>query len=353
MTVMLINILYILIAILVLSILVVVHEFGHYLVGRLTGMTVLEFSVGFGPKLFGWQRKEIDYSLRAIPLGGYCKFLGEDEENPDERAMNNQPVWRRLLTVLAGPAMNFVFAILVCVVLLMSYFTVAVVGPSVDSVYEDMPAIAAGIEAGDLIVEANGEAIENSADGAKHLQALIAAAPVDQPVDFIVEREGQRLPVSITPEVVESAGEMVHMIGIVFQGRTYNFIEAVAEAPKMTLSAGAEMLKLLKNLVFRGEGIEEISGPVGIISMVSTVAREGFYMVLYLMFIISLNLGIMNLLPIPPLDGGKILFYIIEGVRRKPVPQEKEGAVQMIGMMLLLFVFVFASYQDIMRLFAR
>ena len=118
---MIVDILYILLAIALLGVLVMVHEFGHYIVGRLTGMTVLEFSIGFGPKLLGWRRKEIDYSLRLIPLGGYCSFLGEDENNDDPRAMNNLPVWRRFLTVFAGPAMDFVFALAVCVLSMMLY----------------------------------------------------------------------------------------------------------------------------------------------------------------------------------------------------------------------------------------
>ena len=153
---MIVDILYILLAIALLGVLVMVHEFGHYIVGRLTGMTVLEFSIGFGPKLLGWKRKGIDYSLRAVPLGGYCSFLGEDENNSDPRAMNNQPVWRRFLTVLAGPMMNFIFAFIVCVVMLMGYFTAGVVSPTVESVYADYPAAQAGMQAGDVIVEADG-----------------------------------------------------------------------------------------------------------------------------------------------------------------------------------------------------
>ena len=351
---MIVNLLYILLAIVLLGVLVVVHEFGHYIVGRLTGMTVLEFSVGFGPKLLGWKRKDIAYSLRIVPLGGYCSFLGEDKNDDDPRAMNNRPVWRRFLTVLAGPMMNFVFAFIVCVVMLMAYFTAGIASPTVEAVYEDMPAAQAGMQAGDVIVEANGEPIEFSEEGANELRAIIAASPVDEPIEFIVERDGERLTISATPaaEVNEQTGETSYMIGIVFPGRTYSFGEALAEAPRMMVDFVKMMLDALKDLVFHGEGAEDVTGPVGIISVVSTVAREGLYMVLYILFIISLNLGLMNLLPLPALDGGRLVFLIVEAIRRKPVPPEKEGMVHGIGLLLLLGLIVVITYQDNARLIA-
>ena len=268
---MIVNILYILLAIVLLGVLVMVHEFGHYLVGRLTGMTVLEFSIGFGPKLIGWRRKEIDYSLRVIPLGGYCSFLGEDEKNDDPRAMNNKPVWRRFLTIFAGPAMNFVFAFLACVALLMGYMTAGIATPTVEDVYQDMPAAEAGIQAGDVIVEANGEEIAFSEEGAQKLRDLISASPVDEEIEFVVERNGERINVSAAPALMtdEQTGTSSYMIGIVFEGRTYTLGEALAQAPRTMVDFVEMMLDALKNLVFHGEGVDEMAGPVGIISVVS------------------------------------------------------------------------------------
>ena len=351
---MIVNILYILLAIVLLGVLVMVHEFGHYLVGRLTGMTVLEFSIGFGPKLIGWRRKEIDYSLRVIPLGGYCSFLGEDEKNDDPRAMNNKPVWRRFLTIFAGPAMNFVFAFLACVALLMGYMTAGIATPTVEDVYQDMPAAEAGIQAGDVIVEANGEEIAFSEEGAQKLRDLISTSPVDEEIEFVVERNGERINVSAAPALMtdEQTGTSSYMIGIVFEGRTYTLGEALAQAPRTMIDFVKMMLDALKNLVFHGEGVDEMAGPVGIISVVSEVAREGFYMVLYILFVISLNLGLMNLLPLPALDGGRLVFLIVEAIRRKPIPPEKEGMVHGVGMLLLLGLILVITYQDIVRLIA-
>ena len=165
---MLTNILYILLAIVMLGVIVTVHEFGHYLVGRLCGIGIVEFSVGFGPRLLGWERKGIQYSLRLIPLGGYCAFVGEDELNDDPRAMNNQPVWKRFLTVLAGPFMNFVLAYVVCTAMLAMFMT-AETFPTVGQLEADMPAAAAGMRVGDVIVQVDDTAIDYGSAGVSQI----------------------------------------------------------------------------------------------------------------------------------------------------------------------------------------
>ena len=176
---------------------------------------------------------------------------------------------------------------------------------------------------------------------------------MDEPIDFTVERDGERLTFSVAPAAMtDETGATAYMIGIVFPGRTYNLGEALAEAPRLMVDFVKMMLDALKNLVFHGQGVNDMAGPVGIISVVSEVAREGFYMVLYILFIISLNLGLMNLLPLPALDGGRLVFLIVEAIRRKPVPPEKEGMVHGIGMLLLLGLIVVITWQDIARLIA-
>ena len=343
------NILYILLAIVMLGIIVTVHEFGHYCVGRLCGIGIVEFSVGFGPRLLGWERKGIQYSLRAIPLGGYCAFVGEDERNDDPRAMNNQPVWKRFLTVLAGPFMNFVLAFVVCAVMLNAYF-IAETYPVVDQVMADMPAQQAGLEAGDRIVEVNGVALTNDTAGVNLMLQTMQSGDMTQPVDLVIERGGQRMDYAITAVPVESEGATRYQIGIVFSSRTFTFLESIREAGSYMVETTGMMLDSLKNLVFRGEGLEDTAGTVGIIAVVSQRVREGMYMALWLIFIISLNLGIINLLPLPALDGGRLLFLIVEVIRRKPIPPEKEGTVHAIGMVLLLGLFVVLTYHDIVRL---
>ena len=347
---MIVNILYVLLAILMLGIIVTVHEFGHYLVGRLCGIGIVEFSVGFGPRILGWERKGIKYSLRCIPLGGYCAFVGEDERNDDPRAMNNQPVWKRFLTVLAGPFMNFVLAFLVCAIMLSGYF-IAETYPVVHELVADMPAEQAGLKPGDRIVEVNGVPIDNNSSGVSQIVSAIQSGDMTQPIRLIVDRDGQNCAFSMSAVPVEGdAGTSRYQIGIVFTSRNYSFLESLRESGSYMVETTRMMLESLRNLIFKGEGIEDTAGTVGIIALVSQRAREGMYMVLWLMFIISLNLGIMNLLPIPALDGGRLLFLVVEAIRRKPIPPEKEGTVHGIGMLLLLGLFVVLTFHDIVRL---
>ena len=347
------RILYILIAIVMLGFIVTVHEFGHYLVGRLCGIGIVEFSVGFGPKLVGFKRKGIAYSLRLIPLGGYCAFVGEDEENPAPNAMNNQPVWKRLLTVAAGPAMNFVLAFTFCSILLSS-FIIAEYQPRVAYIYENTPAAAGALEIGDVIVEINGTPISYDGEGVASAREVISSADLNAPLSLVVERGGERVSMELQPQriVDEETGEVRYQLGIAFGGRTYRFGEALGRSMSYMVEFTGEMLRSLKDLLFHGTGVEDMMGPVGIISFVSDqVSSQKLYAVVNLTFFLSLDIGIMNLLPLPSLDGGRLIFLIIEAIRRKPIPPEKEGMVHAIGLGLLLMLFVFITYKDILRLF--
>lgn len=346
------RILYILIAICILGFIVTVHEFGHYIVGRLCGIGIIEFSVGFGPKIFGFKRKGIQYSLRAIPLGGFCSFVGEDENNSAPDAMNNQPVWKRFLTVAAGPAMNFVVAFLFCAILLNS-FILAEYLPRIDYIYENTPAAECGLELGDVIVDINGTAISFDGEGMEQARSVILNADPTQPVELTIERDGELSVIPVQPAAIvdEATGETAYQIGIAFGGRTYRFGEALGRSCGYIVEFTREMLLSLKDLVFHGTGVDEMMGPVGIISFVSDqVANDAMYAVVNLIFVLSLNVGIMNLLPLPGLDGGRLIFLVIEAIRRKPLPPEKEGMVHGAGLMLLLALIIFITYQDIARL---
>lgn len=344
------NILYVLLALVILGLIVTVHEFGHYLVGRLCGIGIVEFSVGFGPRLIGWERKGIRYSLRAVPLGGYCAFVGEDEQNDDPRAMNNQPVWKRFLTVLAGPAMNFVLAFIVCVAML-SGFMLAESCPVVYRVFEGMPAEAAGIRAGDRIVEVSGEPIEMSHEGVEHMVTLIQASEPGSTIDLVVERGGERVDIALTTVAVvdEATGTSHGQIGI-STGRTFTLGEALRTSVPYMGAVLKTMLDSLRGLFFHGEGLNQVTGTVGIIAVVSELSRDGLGEVLWLILIISLNLGIINLLPLPALDGGRLVFLIIEAIRRKPIPPEKEGLVHGIGLALVFGLFIVLTVYDVYRL---
>ncbi|MBR1561179.1 MAG: site-2 protease family protein [Clostridia bacterium] len=352
---MLTNILYVLLAIVMLGLIVTVHEFGHYLVGRLCGIGIVEFSVGFGPRLLGWEGKKtgIQYSLRAIPLGGYCAFVGEDEANDDPRAMNNQPVWKRFLTILAGPFMNFVLAFVACAVML-NQFVVAESFPVVHSVMDGMPAVEAGVQPGDTIVRVNDTDITNDGAGVSGVVTAIRATEPGSTVRLTVLRDGAEVELDMRTTVVEDENGASHgMIGIEFSTRTFTVLEALRYAGEYMVTTTQSMLDSLRRLFFHGEGVDQIAGTVGIIAVVSQFARDGLYEVLWLIFIISLNLGIMNLLPLPALDGGRLVFLIVEAIRRKPIPPEKEGMVHGIGLLLVLGLFVLLTYHDVVRLITQ
>ena len=341
---MLTNLLYIIVAILLLCLLIVVHELGHFIVGRLCGIGVIEFSVGFGPKLLGWRKKDTDYSIRASPLGGYCKFVGEDEDNSAPNAMNNMPVWKRFLTVAAGPVMNALFAYLAAVLMLCMFYGTIV--PSVDTVVEGMPAHEAQLQPGDIITAANGTEITCDTEGTNVLREIIQSS---ESVDLTVQRGEEALSLTLVPDLVtdEATGEPVRQIGITFAFRNYTLPAAIPDAAQLIKEMSTMMLDFLRDLIFRGEGAEGVAGPVGTVAMMSQYLAIDPSQLVYFAVVISLNLGIMNLIPFPGLDGSRLVFLAVEGIRRKPVPADKEGMVHAIGLVLLLGLSVVLLWHDI------
>ena len=334
----------------ILGVIVAVHEFGHYLVGRLTGMGILEYAIGFGPKLFGFEKGGIKYSLRLIPLGGYCAFLGEDEAMDDPRAMRNQAVWKRFLTVAAGPAMNFVLAFVATVALIWGYGTYQS-APVVHSLVEGSAAQEAGILPGDVITAVDGVEITMDAQGQALLIGTIQKTEAGAEIALDVDRNGEKMRFSIVPEFNEEDG--VPQVGVMLGTvpLRFGFLESVAMSGRTMIAMTGAMLDGLRQLFTTKDAIDQTMGPVGIISTVSQQVSEGFDMALNWIVIISLNLGIMNLLPVPGLDGGRLLFLIVEGVRRKPIPTDKEAWVHAGGILLLLGLIAVITFRDIMRIF--
>lgn len=351
----------ILLGVLLLGILIAVHEGGHFVTARLTHIPVREFAIGMGPKLLSHTSKKtgIVYSLRAIPIGGFCAFYGEDDPDvqaqDDPRAFSRQKVWKRLLTVLMGPVMNFVLAL---VVLFGWYWiggfnTVASYDIAISSVTADSPAEAAGFQAGDLLLAVNGTEITDT-------DSVIAATndwgEDSRPHRFTVRRGEETLTLSVSPAWNEKAkawqiGIIFGMTNVVYEHHTMGPWRALCES----FLTCVQMIGLLFEAVvglFRGRGWDEVSGPVGIFSIVTdTVRAFGFEGFLNLLVAISVNLGFMNLLPIPGLDGSRIIFMLVEAVCGKPVPPEKEAIVHLIGMILLFGLMIFLTVRDVGKLF--
>ena len=359
---------YIILAILLLAVLIVAHEFGHFTAARLMKIDVREFSVGFGPKLAGWKSKkyETTFAIRAIPMGGYCSFYGEDdatgESKDDPRRFGRHSVWKRMFVILMGPVMNFVLAFAAATVLAWcTGIPTGEVDPYIQDVTASGPARDAGIKAGDVVTEINGV---NMLDGTTDtLTGAIASwKEGDAPLRVKILRNGQVIETEMTPEWDEKAGRM--MVGVYISGTVRfapaGFLGGLREAWQECTWAGGAILDALRGLVTRGEGLEDTAGPVGIVSMISSQvegevrlggvgAGAGVYT--RLLIVISINLGLMNLLPIPGLDGSRLVFGIIEAIRGKPVEPKREALVHLTGMVLLLGLMAFFTFRDVMRLF--
>lgn len=341
------TLLYAVISIFILGVIVMIHELGHYTAGRLLGFTILEFNIGMGPKAVGWRRKGIDYNLRWLPLGGSVRFLGEDENMDDPGAMNKQPAWKRFIVISAGAIMNIVLAILLCI--LMAGFYGGTLTPRIDKVLDNMPAQAVGLMPGDVITSVNGHPVETRED------VSTGMALNTENITMTVQREnsGEHTFV-IQPQLDEQTQSL--MIGIHFTRIPLSFGQTLTQGTQMAFENARVILDFFTRLVTfqvpKNELAESVGGPIAIGTALVTAVDRGFDWVLFIAAVISINLGIFNLLPLPALDGGRLVFILIEMVRGKPVPAEKEGMVHFIGLMVLFGLVILVTFKDIRGLFA-
>ena len=340
-----------------LGILIFVHELGHFIFAKSLGIKVLKFSLGFGPKVIGKQYGETEYLLSAFPLGGYVKMLGEEpgeelNEADKQRAYNFQPIWKRFSVVFSGPFFNLCFAVLV-------FFLVFINGvpyllAEVGDVTQGSPAAQQGIMKGDRVMEVDGKPIARWDE----MTEIIHKQPGKEML-IKIDRSGTTLSLSVRPEkkVIKNLfGEdkEVGLIGITPSGKTEvsreGFIGAFSTAVKRTWDISVLTLVSIVKLMQRIIPADTIGGPILIFQMAGQQASQGAMNFFTFMAIISINLGVLNLLPIPVLDGGHILFLGIEAIRRKPLSEKVVMIAQRIGLALLLSLMAFAFYNDIVRL---
>ncbi|MFR5602376.1 MAG: M50 family metallopeptidase [Lachnospiraceae bacterium] len=353
-------------AILVFGLIVLVHEFGHFLLAKLNGVGVVEFSIGMGPRLWSIEKGETRYSLKCLPFGGSCMMVGEDEDDggKNPKAFNNKSVWARISVIAAGPIFNLILAFGFAMV----FITMAGYdAPLVYEVVEGSPAAESGLQSGDILTEINGTPVATYRDVDLY---LVGHRGETWDMNYIRSNSGSyedwsqgytEGTVSVTPEYSEADG--AYMMGIRF-GMLRQKTEGLGELLRYSayeirycLRSTVESLRLIFQRKIEVESA--VAGPVRIVAMIGDNVAEsreyGWESVVlslsYWCILMSASLGIMNLLPIPALDGGRLLFLIIEVIRRKPMDQEKEGMVHMAGMALLMSLMVLVLFNDIMSFF--
>jgi len=379
----------VIVTVVIFLIMISLHEFGHFIVGKILGFNVLEYAIGFGPVLFKKQGKETLYSFRLIPFGGFCQFDGEDEQKPGVKgAFNEQKCWKRFFVLVAGATFNVILGFVIYLFLTINAGKAYT--NTINNVIENTALYNAGAQAGDVITEIDGHSVGSYRD----IQLYATDLKENTSIKITVKRDNKHVQYDITPTkqtvniayndknmiITETIGDITQTQTLEYNDKNpYNekmtgknieetrlligfspVIEDITiknvfpETFNMTCFIVKLVYKSLFDLVTGNVGIEQVSGPVGVVSEVNNAVQSGsnsWLYVLNIMALLTINLGIMNLLPLPALDGGRILFVIVEWLRRKPVPRDKEGMIHGIAFMILFAFMIFIFFQDIIKLF--
>lgn len=337
--------------IILLGSIIFIHEGGHFLFAKLTGIYVYEFALGMGPKLFSFKKGETEYSLRAIPIGGFCQLAGEegeDENLPKNRTLPGKKPWQKFLVMFFGAGFNFISAILVLFFISLIWGATST-EPILSSVEEGSPAAEAGLKKGDEILEINGHDIWTIDD----ISLYITIANPEEGAQFKVkDTDGNINTYDIKPEETKLDGETRYVYGIGMVGEEqHGLLASLKYTVVKTGSLFKQMGVTLINLFTGGIRLNQLSGPVGIYEVVGTQASGGLASLLYLFSFLSINVGFINLLPLPAFDGGHILFIIIEKIKGSPVKPETEAKFHAVGLVLLMLLMIYVTFYDILRLF--
>lgn len=348
--------------IVIFGVVVIAHEFGHFLLAKANGIHVIEFAVGMGPTLCSFHKKGTKYSLKLFPIGGACMFEGEDglaekDGEPGEGSFLKAGVWGRISTVVAGPLFNLLLAFIIAFIMVNMTGIIAIRDPIVSSVSEGGGAEAAGLRDGDRIVSLDGEKIRLYQEISLFMQASYRGGEVE----VVYERDGSRHTAMVTPRYDDSSG--IYLLGIMntdyVEPKGFETLKYAWYEMRYSVKATYKSLSML----FGGRvSRKDVAGPVGIAVNVvgktyDTAKQYGWQSVLLSMLnitlMLSVNLGILNLLPIPALDGGRLVFLLLEVIRGKPVPPEKEGMVHFVGLMFFMVLMVFIFFNDLANIFIK
>lgn len=339
------------VAIVLFSVIILFHELGHFLLAKANNIRVNEFCLGFGPTLIGFTKGETKYSLKLLPFGGACMMEGEDSESDDERSFQKKSVWARISVVAAGPVFNFIMALIFSMIIIAS---LGVMKPVVGDVMDGYSAQEAGLQAGDEIIKLGNKNIHFYKE-----VSMYSLFHEGETVTVTYLRDGEAYSTTLTPSYDEESGR--YLYGIYAEGSYTRF------GPAKTVLYGIYDVKYWIQYTFRSlemlvtgqVTVNDLSGPVGIVKTIGDTYEESladgyFYVFLNMLnigILLSANLGVMNLLPLPALDGGRLVFLFIEAVRRKRISENKEGMVHLIGLMCLFALMIFVMFNDVRKLF--
>ncbi|HUQ41521.1 MAG TPA: M50 family metallopeptidase [Candidatus Limnocylindrales bacterium] len=340
------------------TLIVAVHEFGHYFTARLLGMKVLEYAIGFGPKLFGWRKSEIDYSVRAIPFGGYVRILGQDdfsihqEGEGDPEAFTTKPWWAQAIVLVAGVTMNVVLALLMLTIAFASGTTAATGDVRVDQVATGSPAEKAGIQVGDVVRSIDGRGMTRSAELVTYVRQK---AQKETEMTLEIERNGRPIPaIRAVPRAEPPEGE--GPLGIRLEDVQGPVSVAVPEAFGQAVQLAGDVVQQIGQLPGQiiaarggGTGGPQVGGPIQIFVVTGQVAEFGIPTFLKLIGVLSVNLAVLNIVPFPGLDGGRLFFVLVAGIFRRRLSPTVEAAIHAVGFVLLLLLLVVVSISDIRR----
>lgn len=332
----------IIIALIAFGIMIGIHEAGHLVAAKLSGVLVHEFAIGMGPKLFSWQGKETAYSLRLLPIGGFCNLEGENGGSDDRRAFCKAPKWQKIVILAAGAVMNLVLGF----VLLLFFYAgqPAIADPVAAGIIPNTYAEQIGLQEGDTIVKMGNTKVNFYPD-----IKFFLLRNGDKPFDLTVNRGGEKIQFKNFKPYTDENGAVY--IGIQVKSSPNTVLKTIKNSFYLEIFMGKLLLTGLWDLVTGNVSVKEASGPVGIVKEIGNAAKTGWTDLLYIVALITVNLGLFNLLPIPALDGGRILFVLISILIRRPVPEKVETAFHATGMLLLLLLMLLVTFNDVGRLF--
>lgn len=324
----------------VFGLLITSHELGHFIVAKLSGVAVIEFAIGMGPKIFGFKKGETKYTLRLLPIGGYNKMLGEQEKSDDPRAFSNKSPWKRLGIIIAGAFMNFLIAV---VLFFLVTYNIGIMKPIISSVVKNYPAQAAGLQINDKIISVNDMEIKSW-----NSFTDFVTGNNGKPFKLIVKRGNSNIEKLLKPVFDKKANR--YLIGISGTNVKGDIFESVKNGLYLTGDSIKQMLAFLGNALHGKVNTADIGGPVAVVKLSGEFAAAGFWSLLYFTAFLSINLGVINLIPFPALDGGWVIILLYEGITRRKIDENKIGFVNFIGFALLMVLIVVVTFHDFTNL---